>query len=111
MKRSGGPEPSVPLAGPARRVAAERLAGRLIAEGIGVALTDDDVGTTIWVRPTDLADAVVCAGLFDEVDAGISLVAPAPRTLWQQGVPGQLLAIFLLLVILGSVLAIVLAAV
>ena len=77
---------------------ARRLADRLIVAGIGVTVGAAANGFRVWVRRADVEDAKVLLALFDEIDAGVSRVAPAPRSLWQRGVVGRAVAISILVV-------------
>ena len=63
---------------------AQRLACRLVAEGIGAVA----VGGVVWVREADRATALTCARLFHEVDTGRSRVAPAPGS-WAGSAAGR----------------------
>lgn len=94
------------------RAGAERLAARLVAEGLGAEVWDaadarpllpaiaPPAGPTVIVRRDDYSDAVVMTRLFDEVDQGRSRIAPGPRTFWA-GPPYRQLIGAGLLVLLG----------
>ena len=76
------------------RAAAERLAARLVVEGVlaevwepgrAASLLPTDwppAGPTVVVARRDHAHALALAQLFDQVDRGVCAVAPPPRDLW-----------------------------
>jgi len=96
---------AVVLADFATRVDAERLAGRLVAEGLGAEVWDagdaalllpphlPPAGPTVVVRRADYGDAVVITRLFDEVDQGRSRIAPGPRSFWHGGTHRQVIGV------------------
>jgi hypothetical protein len=85
---------------------ADRLAGRLVAEGVGAVAW----GGEVWVHRHDLDEAVVLARLFREVDEGRSLVAPAPASLWVGPLWRQLLAVLVLTLVIVPTVVLALAA-
>ncbi len=115
LPRPPGDDTAVPLADFLQRPAAERLAVRLRAEGVGAEvweaaraaplLPDDEppIGPTVMVRAADRADALVLAALFAEVDEGVSQLAPAPVDFWHGGPRRQLAGAALLLVLAMAV--------
>jgi hypothetical protein len=85
---------------------ADRLAGRLVAEGLAAVAS----GCEVWVHRHDLDEAVVLARLFHEVDEGRSLVAPSPASLWVGPLWRQLLAVLVLTVVIVPTVVLALAA-
>lgn len=104
------------------RISAERLAGRLVAEGLGAEVWEapdalpllpplaPPAGPTVVVRRNDYDDAVVLTRLFDEVDQGRSRIAPGPRTFWAGPPYRQLIGTGLLVLLAVAVGLLVIAA-
>jgi hypothetical protein len=86
--------------------AANALAARLVAEGMGA----EAEGPRVWVRRADRDEALVLARLFHEVDQGRSRVAPPPGT-WLATAPGRALRLAAVAVMLLAALAAVTIAV
>jgi hypothetical protein len=99
-------EARVALDGLESTAAAQRLAGRLVAEGLAAVATDREV----WVHRAEVDDAVVLARLFREIDEGRSRVAPPPTSLWHGPLWRQLLAVLVLALIIVPTVVVALAA-
>lgn len=122
LPRPPGDDTAVALADFLSLQPAERLAVRLRAEGIGaqvwpaaqaasrLPIDEPPIGPTVMVRATDHADAVVLAGLFAEIDAGVSRFAPPPVDFWHGSPRRQVIGAVLLLVLAVAVGAVLLAA-
>jgi hypothetical protein len=96
----------VALGGSDSPEAARRLAGRLVAEGVGAVAWNRDV----WVHRVDAEEAVVLGRLFREIDEGRSRVAPVPSSLWTGPLWRQLLAVLVLAAIVVPTVIVALAA-
>ena len=106
-----------------RREHAERLALRLVAEGIGaevwaskdaamlLPVTQPPIGPTVVVRRADHGAALVLASLFAEVDEGTSRVAPPPRDFWHGDAHHRLAGYGLVALLALAIVVLVVAAV
>lgn len=123
MTRAGRDDDgAVVLAGFDDAAVAQRLVDRLTAEGLGAqvwpagraaALLPADqppLGSTVVVRHADHGDARILATLFDEIDRGVSRVAPPPSGLWHGKPNRQLLGVGVIAVLVVAVLVAVVAA-
>lgn len=102
--------------------AAEQLAHRLVAEGVGAQVwassraalllpaANPPIGPTVVVRRSDHAHALVLARLFAEVDAGTSTVAPPPTDFWGGEPYQRLLGAGLVLMLCFALFILLLAA-
>ncbi|MEZ5236973.1 MAG: hypothetical protein AB7O92_00010 [Acidimicrobiia bacterium] len=109
LPRPPGDDTPVALADFVSRAAAERLAVRLRAEGVGARVWEADeaavhlpvdappIGPTVMVRAADREDALTLAVLFAEIDEGVSQLAPPPVDFWHGSGRRQLLGAVLLL--------------
>jgi len=103
--------------------AAERLAARLVMEGVGAQVWTAEqalplvpegappLGPTVVVAGGDHRHAMALARLFDEVDRGTSVVAPPPQDLWHGGPVRPVLAGALLAALAAVVLVLLVSAV
>ncbi len=111
------------LADFARQAEAERLAARLVIEGIGAEVwtaqqaatllpaSEPPVGPTVVVARGDHEHALTLAHLFAEVDAGVSEVAPPPQDLWHGSFLRLLVGVFAVSVLVSTVVVLLFAAV
>lgn len=111
------------LADFARRAEAERLAARLVVEGVGAEVwsaqqaaallpaSGPPIGPTVVVARVDHEHALTLAHLFAEVDAGVSVVAPPPQDLWHGSFARLLGGVFAVSVVVSAVVVLLFAAV
>ncbi len=102
---------------------AERLAARLVIEGIGAEVVsaqaaaalltagDAPIGPTVVVARVDHEHASTLAHLFAEVDQGVSTWAPPPQDLWHGSVSRLLFGTFVVAVFIFVVLVLLVTAI
>lgn len=111
------------LADFARQAEAERLAARLVIEGVGAQVwpvqqaaallpgSEPPIGPTVVVARGDHEHALTLAHLFAEVDAGVSVVASPPQDVWHGSFVRLLVGVFAVSMIVSAVVVMLFAAV